>query len=46
MNPEFATVFASLRDILQRHSGSLTVSGDEPGHYCLDVGFSPKLRPG
>lgn len=46
MNAEFESIFARLRAILQKHAGSLEVSDDNPGHYCLNVPFSPKLKKG
>jgi hypothetical protein len=44
MKPDFAAIFAHLRAILQPHSDRLKVTSDTPEHYCLDVGFSPKLK--
>lgn len=46
MKPEFASIFARLREILQRHVGALAVTADAPGHFCLTVPFSPKLKKG
>jgi len=44
MNSNFESIFARLREILQKHSASLTVTADTPDHYCLQVAFSPKLK--
>jgi len=44
MTPEFKAIFARLRAILQPHSDRLKLTADTPDHYCLDVGFSPKLK--
>jgi hypothetical protein len=44
MRPEFEPIFARLRAILVPHSDRLKVTADAPEHYCLDVGFSPKLK--
>ncbi len=41
MNPEFETVFTSLRDILRRHSKGLTVADDTPTRYTLKGGCHP-----
>ncbi len=46
MNPEFALIFARLREILQQHAGRLTVAADAPDHYCLAVDHSPKFKKG
>jgi hypothetical protein len=35
MKPEFEPIFIRLRAILQKHSGTLTVTEDSPGRYCL-----------
>lgn len=35
VNLEFASIFARLREILEKHSAGLTVRADTPGHYCL-----------
>jgi hypothetical protein len=41
---QFAAVFQRLRAILEKHAGKLRVAADEPGHYCLEVTNSPKLK--
>ena len=46
MSAEFASIFSRLRDVLQRHTGALSVSADAPGHFCLTVDHSPKLKKG
>ena len=46
MNAEFESIFARLRAILQRHTGALTVTADEAGHFCVAVPFNPKLKKG
>ena len=46
INTEFATVFAQLRTILEKHAARLTVSADAADHYCLDVDYSPKFKKG
>jgi hypothetical protein len=46
MNPEFASIFAHLRGILQRHVGMLKVTTDATNHYCLTVDYSAKLKKG
>lgn len=46
MNPEFALIFARLREILQKHAGRLAVTADTPDHYCLAVDYSAKLKKG
>jgi hypothetical protein len=40
----FEAVFQRLRAILEKHAGTLRVAADEPGHYCLEVTNSPKLK--
>jgi hypothetical protein len=45
-NPEFESIFARLRAILEPHSARLKVSANAADHYCLDVPFSPKLKKG
>jgi hypothetical protein len=44
MNPAFPAIFIRLRKILQPHSARLKVTADTPGHYCLELAFSPKLK--
>lgn len=46
MNAEFASIFSRLRDVLQRHTGALSVTADAPDHYCLAVDYNPKLKKG
>jgi len=46
MNPEFESIFARLRNILEPYAARLKVTADAPDHYCLEVGFSPKLKKG
>jgi len=46
MNSGFESIFIRLRGILQKHSGTLEVTADAPGHYCLTVAYSPKLKKG
>ena len=41
MNPEFESVFASLREILRRHSNGFTVTDDTPTRYTLNGGRHP-----
>jgi hypothetical protein len=43
---EFDSIFALLREILQQHANSLTVTADKPGYYCVGVEFSQKLGKG
>lgn len=43
-SPEFQTIFARLRAILQEHASRFVASADKPHHYCLDVPFSPKFK--
>ena len=40
-NPEFESIFARLREILQKHSTALTVTADAPDHYCLEGSAGP-----
>jgi len=40
----FDVVFQRLRAILEKHGGALRVAANEPGHYCLEVTDSPKLK--
>lgn len=42
MPPKFEGVFSELRAILTRHVGSLRVTEDRPGRYCLEGGRHPK----
>jgi hypothetical protein len=44
MNSNFESIFARLREILQKRSASLAVTADAPDHYCLQIAFSPKLK--
>lgn len=37
-------IFATLRAILSKHVGKLTVSDDTPTHYCLSGGLHPKHK--
>jgi len=46
MSAEFASIFSRLREILQKHTGALTVTADAPEHYCLAVDYNPKLKKG
>jgi hypothetical protein len=46
VDPDFDSVLARLRKILQKHSGPLAVTADAPGHYCLYLPFSPKFKKG
>jgi hypothetical protein len=46
MNPEFASIFARLREILRKHSAAFTVTTDAPDHYSLYLDFSPKFQKG
>ena len=46
MNPEFASIFARLRSILEPHSARLKVTAGAPDYYCLEVPFSPKFKKG
>jgi len=40
-NRDFETIFARLREILQKHSTALTVTADAPGHYALAGSAGP-----
>jgi hypothetical protein len=40
-SPAFDAVFADLRAILQRQSGSLAVADDGPRRYCLEAPIGP-----
>jgi hypothetical protein len=42
--PDFPTIFAMLRAILQEHASKFTVTSDSPDHYCLEIGHSPKVK--
>ena len=46
MPPQFGSIFARLRSILEPHAGRLKLSADTKDHYCLDVPFSAKLKKG
>ncbi|MBI3878542.1 MAG: hypothetical protein HY301_00555 [Verrucomicrobia bacterium] len=39
--PEFAAVFARLREILRKHSGRLSITDDTPTRFCLAGGSHP-----
>ena len=39
--PEFESLFARLRGILQAHAGTLSVADDNPGRYCLEATVGP-----
>ena len=41
MNRDFESIFASLREILRRHSKNLTVTEDTPTRYTLNGGKHP-----
>lgn len=41
LSPEFPSVFAALRSILERNAGSLTVTEDSANRYCLEGGSHP-----
>jgi len=43
MNPDFESVFARLRGILEKHSGALTVKSEGPDHYSLEAGVGPAV---
>jgi hypothetical protein len=43
---DFDSIFAKLRDILQKHTRVLKVSADESDYYCLVLEHSPKLGKG
>jgi hypothetical protein len=44
MDDSFATVFLSLRAILERNAGKLTVSENSSTRYCLEGGSHPKHK--
>lgn len=46
MNSQFPLVFARLREILEPYAGRLKVTADAPGHYCLEIPYSPKFKKG
>lgn len=46
MNPEFESIFARLRNILEPYAARLKVTADAPDQYCLEVVSSPKLKKG
>jgi|SRR5215212_6407482 len=41
-SPEFESIFARLREILQKHKGRFSVT-DEPGNYCLAGNPGPAM---
>ena len=41
MSHNFASVFETLRAILQKYADTLTVTEDTPGHYCLSARVGP-----
>src|SRR5689334_987352 len=41
MNADFESIFVRLRGILQKHSATLAVKADAPGHYSLEAGVGP-----
>jgi hypothetical protein len=41
MNSEFESVFVRLRGILEKHSATLTLKADAPGHYSLTGSAGP-----
>ena len=41
MKPEFESVFATLREILRKHSNILSVTEDTPTRYTLNGGRHP-----
>lgn len=41
MKPDFESIFARLRAILQKYAGTLTVKDDTPVCYCLDARAGP-----
>src|SRR6266567_5432301 len=41
MNPEFESIFARLRGILQKHAGTLSVKNDSSDCYCLEANAGP-----
>jgi len=41
MMPEFESLFARLRGILQKHAGTLSVADDTPARYCLEANIGP-----
>lgn len=46
MDASFDTVFSRLRGLLEAHAPRFTVTADEPGYYCLNLDYSPKLKKG
>jgi len=42
--PDFPTVFARLRAILQEHASKFEISADRADYYCLIIPFSPKFK--
>jgi hypothetical protein len=41
MASDFASIFARLRAILQKHARGLSVTADGPGRYCLEGRVGP-----
>ena len=41
---DFETVFAALKQILQKQARRFTVTADTPSHYSLDAGYSEKYK--
>jgi hypothetical protein len=41
MSPDFESIFARLRGILQKHAGTLSVQDDTPERYCLEANAGP-----
>lgn len=37
MPSDFESIFVRLRKILQKHTGTLSVTDDSPGRYCLSL---------
>jgi hypothetical protein len=44
MNSALEPIFIRLRKILGPYSARLKVTADAPGHYCLELASSPKLK--
>jgi hypothetical protein len=44
MSPEFESIFARLRMILQKHSAALEVTANTPDHFCVTGGLHPTRR--
>ena len=41
MSSEFETIFARLREVLKKHSGTFVVGRDVPGHFSLEAKAGP-----